>query len=156
MKPSCNFVHIYDTLVGRTSRIVLFYQAHEMKTNHFLLLSFLFFFLPIFYSFFLFSLFKLENMPTHHNTDLERNYHSIVAATTSRRGGGGGGRGVEHSTIVLQHQIMRHQRQRIILFAILVTISMVCVFISYLVSSVSKPTCSDRIIWIPNCNREEY
>lgn len=91
-------------------------------------------------------------MSTNYNTDLERNYHSIVVATTSRRGGGG----VEHSTIVLQRQIMRHQRQRIILFAILVTISMICVFISYLVSSVSKPTCSDRVIWIPNCNREEY
>lgn len=49
-----------------------------------------------------------------------------------------------------------HQRRRLILFGILVIVSMICVFISYIVSSVSKPTCSDQIIWIPSCNREEY
>lgn len=50
----------------------------------------------------------------------------------------------------------QQQRQRIVLFGILVIVSMICVFISYVVSSVSKPTCSDQIIWIPSCNREEY
>ncbi|KAL7319176.1 hypothetical protein PS15m_012286 [Mucor circinelloides] len=93
-------------------------------------------------------------MSTQQNTDLERNYHSITYVSTSRESGLERGRAP--SIVVLQHQIMRHQRQRVVLFAILVTISMTFVFISYLVSAVSKPTCSDRIVWIPNCNREEY
>lgn len=50
----------------------------------------------------------------------------------------------------------QQQRQRIVLFGILVIVSMICVFVSYVVSSVSKPTCSDQIIWVPSCNREEY
>lgn len=54
------------------------------------------------------------------------------------------------------NQSIAERRQRIILFAILVVISMTCVFISYVVSSVTRPTCSDRIVWMPNCNREEY
>ncbi|KAL0139365.1 hypothetical protein V8B55DRAFT_1438131 [Mucor lusitanicus] len=86
------------------------------------------------------------------NADLERNYQSIASVTTTSRQGAH-----ERRTVVRQHhQTMQHQRQRIILFAILVTVSMTFVFVSYLVSAVSKPTCSDRIVWIPNCNREEY
>ncbi|KAI8640566.1 hypothetical protein BD408DRAFT_419520 [Parasitella parasitica] len=90
------------------------------------------------------------------NPDLESNYQSIAAIATSRRREEQGQAAADHSAIVLYHQLIRQQRHRVILFAILVTVSMICVFISYLVSSVSKPTCSDHIIWIPNCNREEY
>jgi t-SNARE complex subunit (syntaxin) len=77
------------------------------------------------------------------NYDLENNYKSIARTT----------RGDNDTTILL---IQQQQRQRILLFGILVIVSMFCVFISYLVSSVTKPTCSDRIIWMPSCNREEY
>jgi hypothetical protein len=52
--------------------------------------------------------------------------------------------------------VVRRQRHRIVMFALLVFVSITCVFMSYLVSSVSKPACSDRIIWMPDCNREEY
>lgn len=138
---------------GKNNSVI--YQAHETKTNPFFFYSLLCLSFRIYYSFFFYiSLCYIPNMSTQQNTDLERNYHSITSVATSRE------RGLEReratSTVVLQHQIMRHQRQRVILFAILVTISMTFVFISYLVSAVSKPTCSDRIVWIPNCNREEY
>lgn len=138
---------------GKNNSVI--YQAHETKTNPFFFFTPCFAFLfafttPFFYS----SLCYIPNMSTQQNADLERNYHSITSVATSRE------RGLETErapyTVVLQHQTMRHQRQRVILFAILVTISMTFVFISYLVSAVSKPTCSDRIVWIPNCNREEY
>lgn len=65
---------------------------------------------------------------------------------------------VARSSIHIRSQQQRQfeQRQRVILFAVLIILSMICVCVSYLVSSVTKPTCSDRIIWMPNCNREEY
>jgi hypothetical protein len=59
---------------------------------------------------------------------------------------------MEYGTIE-HHSFERH---RIVLFALLVMFSMMCVFISYLASSASKPICSDKIIYIPKCNKEEY
>lgn len=79
---------------------------------------------------------------THIHRDIE-NYNAILLP----------GRSVHRIDSVL---LARRQRHRIIMFGLLVFISMICVFMSYLVSSVSKPTCSDRIIWMPDCNREEY
>lgn len=87
------------------------------------------------------------------NSDIESNTGSSTIANYNSTSAAAGS-----STLHIrsQRQSFAEQRQRIILFAILVTLSMICVFISYLVSSVTKPSCSDRIIWMPNCNREEY
>ena len=125
-------------------KIVCIRNMHHLFT--YLLFEGRFFFslfLP-FSSFLLFG--PLFTMPNHSN-DIENNartlnYNSITSTS-------------QHATST-QRQTQAEQRQRVILFAILVVVSMSCVFTSYIVSSASKPSCSDRIIWMPSCNREEY
>lgn len=50
----------------------------------------------------------------------------------------------------------RHIARRHALFALLVMACIICVYMSYQVSSSGQLPCSNYFVWIPNCNKEQY
>ena len=53
-------------------------------------------------------------------------------------------------------QRRRHIARRHALFALLVMACIICVYMSYHVSSNGQLPCSNYFVWIPNCNKEQY
>ncbi|KAI8884605.1 hypothetical protein K501DRAFT_284769 [Backusella circina FSU 941] len=62
----------------------------------------------------------------------------------------------EYGTLDMTPTQRHQQHKRTALFAILCFACIICLFASFLVSSVTKPNCKGRIIWIPDCDQEEY
>lgn len=50
----------------------------------------------------------------------------------------------------------RHIARRHALFALLVMACIICVYMSYQVSSNGELPCSNYFVWIPSCNKEQY